>query len=190
MLNAEAMARRDRGLTEAVLRETGRLRNFIRARVPNEADVEDVLQDIFSELVDAHTPTDPVREMSAWLFRVARNRIIDRFRRKQPGTARITAPADEDAAGTVLEDWLPSPDAGPEAAFARGILVEELFAALDELPPEQREVFVAHELEGRGFKEMSRETGLSVNTLLARKRYAVLQLRERLRDIYLEFVTN
>lgn len=189
MLGSEAMTRKDRRLSEAVKREGGRLRNFIRARVPNEADVEDVLQDVFSEFVEADALMEPVRQVSAWLFRVARNRIIDRFRKKRPDTLPIEASTDDEARGVFLEDWLPSPDAGPEAVFARGILLEELYSALDELPPEQREVFVAHELEGRGFKELSNLTGLSVNTLLSRKRYAILQLRERLRDIYLEYVT-
>ncbi len=190
MLSAEALAMRERRLSEVFGRESARPRNFLRARLPNEADVEDLLQDVFADLVEADALVEPVRQVSAWLFRVARNRLIDRFRKKRPKTVPIGTSAEEEAEGVFLEEWLPSPGAGPEAAFARGILLEELFAALDELPPEQREIFVAHELEGRSFKELANQTGLSVNTLLSRKRYAVMQLRERLRDIYLEFATN
>ena len=190
MLSAEAMTNRDRRISEAFRRESIRLRNFIRKRVPNEDDVEDVLQEVFSELVEAQSQLEPIRQIGAWLFRVARNRIIDRFRKKRPQTVRIEADVDVEAEGVFLEEWLPSERDGPEAAFARGILLDELVAALEELPHEQCEVFVAHELEGRSFKELADETGLSVNTLLSRKRYAVLQLREHLREIFLEYVTN
>jgi RNA polymerase sigma factor (sigma-70 family) len=189
MLSSEAMTRRERRLSEAILRESGRLRRFIRARVANEADADDVLQDVFAEFVEFDALLEPVRQVSAWLYRVARNRIIDRYRRQRPETVPIDADADEPMPGSFLEAWLPSPDAGPEAAYARGILLEELLAALTELPPDQRDVFVAHELEGRSFRELANETGLGVNTLLARKHQAVLKLRDRLQSIYLEYVT-
>ncbi len=189
MLSTGATMEREQRLAETVARERGRLRNFIRSRVANEADVEDVLQDVFSELVEADALMEPVRQVSAWLFRVARNRIIDRFRKQRAEPVRMEATDEDGAAVRLLEDWLPSADAGPEAAYARAVLLEQLDAALDELPPEQQQVFVAHELEGRSFKELSQQTGLSVSTLLSRKHYAVLHLRERLRAIYREFVT-
>ena len=190
MLSAEAMTDRDRRISETVRRESNRLRNFIRTRVPNEDDVEDLLQDVFLELVEAQSQLEPIRQVGAWLFRVARNRIIDRFRKQRPQTVRIERDVDEETQGVFLEEWLPSARGGPDAAYARGILLDELVAALEDLPPELSEIFVAHELDGRSFKELADETGLGVNTLLSRKRYAVLQLRERLRDIYLEYVTT
>jgi RNA polymerase sigma factor (sigma-70 family) len=176
-------------IADAVVRERGRLQSFIRKRVAAEADVEDLLQEVFYELVEAYRLTKPVRQLSAWMFRIARNRIIDRFRKKQPevSTADPVGVA-EDGESLLLEDLLPSPDAGPEAVYARSVLLEELDAALDELPEEQREAFVAHELEGRSFRELAEATGVSVNTLLSRKHYAVLHLRERLRDIYDAFI--
>jgi RNA polymerase sigma factor (sigma-70 family) len=170
------MTEQDRQIAETVERETGRLRNFIRKSVARE-DVEDVLQDVFFELVEAQRLVKPIEQIGAWLFRVARNRIIDRFRRKKPEFADLAS----------LEDLLPSPDAGPEAAYARSVLLEEIEAALDELPEEQRFVFVAHELEGRSFRELAAETGVPLNTLLSRKRYAVLHLRRRLQIIHDEF---
>jgi RNA polymerase sigma factor (sigma-70 family) len=173
----------DQRISEAVEREQPRLRNFIRKRVPGEGDVEDILQDVFYELVEAYRLMKPVEQISAWLFRVARNRITDFFRKKKP------EPLDN-GDSIVLEDLLPSPGAGPEAAYARGVLLEELDAALDELPQEQRDVFIAHEIQGRSFKELSAETGLSVNTLLSRKHYAVLHLRERLQSIHDEFTAT
>ena len=177
----------DDRIAETIERERGRLRNFIRSRVADELDVEDVLQDVFSELVEAYRLARPIEQAGAWLFRVARNRIIDLFRRRRTA-GRIPAHEiyDEDG-GQGLEDLLPSPDAGPEAAYARTVLIEELESALAELPQEQREVFVAHEIEGRSFRELAAETGLSVNTLLSRKRYAVLRLRRRLESIYADF---
>ena len=181
-------AERDRRLSEAIEREQPRLRNFIRKRVADAGDAEDILQEIFYELVEAYRLMKPVEQVGAWLFRVARNRITDLFRKRQreaSGTNPIAV--EENGELVTLEDLLPSPDAGPEAAYARSVLLEELDAALDELPEEQREVFIAHELEGRSFKELAAETGLSVNTLLSRKHYAVLHLRERLQDIYDEF---
>jgi len=174
------------------MRQRGRLRGFIRKRVPDPADAEDILQEVFYELVEAARLVRPVEQVGAWLFRVARNRITDLFRKKQSekieplAAVPITEP--EDLAGTSFADLLPAADAGPEAAYARRLLLEELAAALDELPEEQRSVFIAHELEGRSFKELAAQTGVSVNTLLSRKRYAVLHLRRRLQSIYDEFV--
>jgi RNA polymerase sigma factor (sigma-70 family) len=183
------MSEQDRRIAETVRREQGRLRRFIRSRVPDSWDVEDVLQDVFFELVEASRLMKPIEEVGAWLFRVARNRIIDRFRRKKhepPVATRFPSNEEEQGAGS-LEDLLPSPDAGPEAAYARAVLVEQLEAALEELPAEQRFVFVAHEIEARSFRELASETGVPINTLLSRKRYAVLHLRRRLRSIYDEF---
>jgi RNA polymerase sigma factor (sigma-70 family) len=179
-------ADQDRRISEVVEREQSRLRNFIRRRVPDPRDAEDILQDVFYELVEANRLLMPIEHITGWLFRVARNRITDLFRRKKPVSVSATG-ADEDAERLQLADLLPSPDAGPDALFARNELLDELELALDELPEEQREVFVAHELEGRSFREMAADTGVSVNTLLSRKRYAVLHLRERLRSIYDEF---
>ena len=179
---------RDQRLSETIEREQPRLRNFIRTRVTDVGDAEDILQEIFSELVEAYRLMTPVEQVGAWLFRVARNRIIDLFRKRKRDASRTAPLAVEEHGGVVsLEDLLPSPEAGPEAAYARRVLVEELDAALDEPPAEQRDVFIAHELEGRSFKALAAATGLSVNTLLSRKHYAVLYLRERLQDIYDEF---
>jgi RNA polymerase sigma factor (sigma-70 family) len=164
----------DRRISEAVTREQSRLRSFIRRRVPDPFDVEDILQDIFFRLVQANRLLMPIEDVTAWLFRVARNRITDLFRLRRPESEELLG----------LEELIPSPDAGPEAVYIRGVLLEELELALGELPKEQREVFVAHELERRSFKDMSATTGVNVNTLLSRKRYAVLHLRERLQSIY------
>ena len=177
----------DQRISEVVKREQSRLRNFIRRRVPDPRDAEDILQDVFYELVEANRLLMPIEHVTGWLFRVARNRITDLFRKKKPESFSDSAVADEDGELLQIEDLLPSPDAGPEALYARSVLLDELELAVDELPEEQREVFVAHELEGRSFKEMAAETGVSVNTLLSRKRYAVLHLRERLQSIYDEF---
>jgi RNA polymerase sigma factor (sigma-70 family) len=181
----------DRRISEAVDEEQSRLRNFIRRRVADEGDVEDILQDVFSELVETYRLMRPVEQVGAWLYRVARNRITDLFRKRKP-EAPSQAPvlSVEEGEGLNWEDLLPSPDAGPEAAYARVVLMEELDAALDELPKEQREVFVAHELDGRSFKELAAETGLSVNTLLSRKHYAVLHLRRRLQAIHDEITKS
>ncbi len=183
------MSEQDRRIAETIEREQGRLRNFIRKRVPDRRDVEDVLQDVFFELVEAQRLMQPIEEVGAWLFRVARNRIIDRFRKKRPESSTLTTPTrdTEDGDAASLEDLLPSAEAGPEAVYARGVLLDELDAALDELPAEQRFVFVAHELEGKSFRELASETGVNVNTLLSRKHYAVLHLRRRLQNIYDEF---
>jgi RNA polymerase sigma factor (sigma-70 family) len=174
----------DQRITEVVKREQSRLRNFIRRRVPDPRDAEDILQDVFYELVEANRLLMPIEHITGWLFRVARNRITDLFRKKKPESFSETSLTDEDDELLQLEDLLPSPDAGPEALYVRSVLLDELDLALDELPEEQHDVFVAHELEGRSFKEISAETGVSVNTLLSRKRYAVLHLRKRLRSIY------
>ena len=179
----------DQRISEVVKREQSRLRAFIRRRVPDPRDVEDILQDVFYELVEANRMLMPIEHVTGWLFRVARNRIIDRFRKRQPESLDDTAVADADDELPQLEDLLPSPDDGPEALYARNVLLDELELAVDELPEEQREVFVAHELEGRSFKEMAAQTGVNVNTLLSRKRYAVLHLRRRLQTIYDELTT-
>ncbi|OGA50213.1 MAG: RNA polymerase subunit sigma-24 [Betaproteobacteria bacterium RIFCSPLOWO2_12_FULL_63_13] len=174
----------DRRIADVVKREQSRLRNFIRRRVPDPRDADDILQDVFYELVEANRLLMPIDHVTGWLFRVARNRITDLFRKKRPERFSDTAVVDQDGELLRLEDLLPSPDAGPEALYARKVLLDELELAIDELPVEQREVFVAHELEGRSFKEMAAATGVSVNTLLSRKRYAVRHLRARLRGIY------
>ena len=176
----------DQRIAEAFGREKARLRNFIRSRVPDPGDAEDIVQDVFYELVEAYRLMKPVQQVSAWLLRVARNRITDLFRKKKPeGLQEISET--EDGELLTLEDLLPSSNASPEAAYARTVLLEELDDALDELPAEQREVFVAHEIEGRSFKELAAQSGLSVNTLLSRKHYTVIHLRERLRSIYEQF---
>jgi RNA polymerase sigma factor (sigma-70 family) len=174
----------DRRISEVVEREQSRLRRFIRRRVPDPRDAEDLLQEVFCELVEANRLLMPIEHVTGWLFRVARNRITDLFRRKRPERMNDVAVADVEDESLGLESLLPSPDAGPDAQYARRLLIEELELAIEELPMEQREVFVAHELEGRSFKELSAATGVSVNTLLSRKRYAVLRLRERLQDVH------
>jgi RNA polymerase sigma factor (sigma-70 family) len=180
------MSEQDQFLAEAMEREEPRLRSFIRKRVLDTSDAEDVLQDVFYELIAAYRMMQPVEQVTAWMFRVARNRITDLFRRRRTVSLNEPASAEEDSAET-LEDLLPAADAGPDALFARGVLLEALEDALDELPAGQREAFLAHEVLGRSFKEMSAETGVSVNTLLARKRYAVLHLRRRLQEMDNEF---
>ena len=183
----ERRTEQNRRIAEVIERERRRLFHFIRKRVDDEGDAEDILQDVFYELTEAYRLMKPVEQVGAWLFRVARNRIIDRFRKRRPeGSGEIPRNATEEDA-LRLEDLLPSPDAGPEALYARSVLLEELDAALEELPEEQREVFLALEIDGRSFKWLAEETGLSINTLLSRKRYAVLHLRARLEAIYKEF---
>jgi RNA polymerase sigma factor (sigma-70 family) len=181
------MTEQDRRISEIVAKERSRLRNFIRRRVPDPSDSEDIVQEVFYELVEANRLLMPIEHVTGWLFRVARNRIIDLLRKKRPEAFSDAAVEGEDGEMLQIEDLLPSPDAGPEALYFRHVLLDELELALDELPEEQHDVFVAHELEGRSFKEMAAETGVSVNTLLSRKRYAVLHLRERLQSIYDEF---
>jgi RNA polymerase sigma factor (sigma-70 family) len=185
------MTEQDRQISEIIAEQRSRLRNFIRQRVPDPSDVEDILQEVFYELVEANRLLMPIDHVTGWLFRVARNRITDLFRKKRPEAFSHAAPDKpgyEDGELLRIEDLLPSSDAGPEAIYVRNVLLDELELALDELPDEQREVFVAHELEGRSFKELSAESGVNINTLLSRKRYAVLHLRERLQSIYDEFM--
>ena len=181
------MNEQDRKISEIVAKQRSRLRNFIRRRVPDPSDVEDILQEVFYELVEANRLLMPIDHVTGWLFRVARSRITDLFRKKKPERFSDAAVEDEDGELLPIEDLLPSPDAGPEALYVRNVLLDELELALDELPDEQREVFIAHELEGRSFKELSAESGVNMNTLLSRKRYAVLHLRERLQSIHDEF---
>jgi RNA polymerase sigma factor (sigma-70 family) len=177
----------DRRISDVVKRERSRLLNFIRRRVADPGDAEDIVQDVFSELVEANRMLMPIEHVTGWLFRVARNRIIDLFRRRKPESFSENEIADDDDA-LHFEDLLPSPDAGPEALYLRQVLFDELARAVGDLPEEQRVVFVAHEIEGRSFKQIAAETGVSINTLLSRKRYAVLRLRARLQDIYDEFL--
>ena len=181
------MAEQDQRISEAIDREKTRLRNFIRRHVADPSDAEDILQEVFYELVQTYRLMKPISQVGAWLFRVARNRITDLFRKKKPEASTNDPAVAEDGESLTFEDLLPSQDTGPEAAYARTVLLGELEDALEELPEEQREVFLAHEVEGRSFKELAVETGLSVNTLLSRKHYAVIYLRERLRAVYDEF---
>jgi len=181
------MTEQDRRISEVISKQGTRLRNFIRRRVPNDADAEDLLQEVFYELVEANRLLMPIEYVTGWLFQVARNRITDLFRKKKPENFRDAAVADENGELLSIEDLLPSADAGPEAAYLRNEMLEELELALAELPDEQRSVFMAHEIQGRSFKELSQESGVSINTLLSRKRYAVLHLRERLQSIHDEF---
>jgi RNA polymerase sigma factor (sigma-70 family) len=181
------MADQDRRIAEAITKERARLRNFIRKRVADASDAEDILQDVFYEFVEAYRSMKQIEQVTAWLFKVARNRITDLFRRKNREATWKDSATTEDGEQLNWEDLLPSPDAGPEAAYMRSALIDELDAALDELPQEQRDVFIAHEFMGYSFKDLAAQTGVGVNTLLSRKRYAVLQLRERLQSIYTEF---
>ena len=179
------MAEQNRHITETIMRERGRLSGFIRQRVPDPSEAEDILQDVFFEFIEAYRLPKPIEQVGAWLFRVARNRIIDRFRKKREDPlpqARETTGEDED--GYWLEQALPAPDSGPEAAYARAMLLDAISAALDELPAEQRDVFIAHELDGRSFKELAAASGVNLNTLLGWKRHAVLHLRSRLQPLY------
>ena len=186
MLATDWMAdQQDQRIAETVRQEQGRLWNFIRRRVPDAGDAEDILQDVFYELVEAYRMMQPIEQVGAWLFRVARNRITDRFRKKKPELFTDQAVSREESLS--FEDLLPSPDAGPEAAYARSVMLEELEDALDELPDEQREVFLATEFEGYSFRELAEQAGLSINTLLSRKRYAVQHLRRRLQKVHEEF---
>jgi RNA polymerase sigma factor (sigma-70 family) len=179
-----SMIEQDRRISEVIAAERPRLRNFIRKRVPDEADVEDLLQEVLFELVEAYRLLKPIDYVTGWLFQVARNRITDLFRKKKPETFADLAVEDEDGELLRIDDLLVSGDDGPEALYMRTLLFDELQAALSELPAEQRAVFIAHELEGRSFKELAAQSGVNVNTLLARKRYAVRRLRERLQNIY------
>jgi len=188
VVSLEQMAlEQDQRISEVLKREQNRLFSFIRRRVPDLHDAEDILQDVYYELLRANRLLMPIDHVTGWLFRVARNRITDLFRKKKPQSFSDFSISDEEDESLRLEDLLPSPDAGPAALYARHLLLDELRAAVAELPKEQREVFVAHELDGRSFKEISAATGVSVNTLLSRKRYAVMHLRVRLQPIYDEF---
>lgn len=181
------MSEQDRKISEAIARDGSRLRNFIRKRVSDRSDAEDILQDVFYQLVEAYR-IEPLEQVTAWLYRVARNRIIDLFRRKKREALRRAPEAiSSDGEPVSLDDLLPSPDGGPDSVYARNLMLEELEDALDELPPEQRNVFVGHEVMGHSFQDMARQYGVSVNTLLSRKHYAVKHLRERLQNIYDEF---
>jgi RNA polymerase sigma factor (sigma-70 family) len=186
-MSVTLMIEQDRQISEVIAEEQSRLRSFIRKRVPNEADVEDLLQEVFYELVAANRLLMPIEFVTGWLYRVARNRITDLFRKKRPENFSDAAMEDEEGELLRIEDLLPSLDAGPDAIYFRNVLLDELELALSELPAEQREVFVAHELDGLSFKELSTESGVNVNTLLSRKRYAVLYLRQRLQKIHDEF---
>jgi RNA polymerase sigma factor (sigma-70 family) len=183
-----SMIEQDRQISDAMAEQAGKLRNFIRSRAPRGTDVEDLLQEVYYELVRAHRLLMPIDTLSGWLFRVARNRITDLFRKKTAETFSDLAAEDEDGVSLNFEDLLPSPDADPDAQILRKELLIALNAALAELPVEQREVFIAHELEGRSFNEISAETGIGINTLLSRKRYAVLALRRRLESIHREYM--
>ncbi len=179
------MTEQDKRIAETVARERGRLGSFIRRRVPDPGEAEDILQDVFFEFMEAYRLPEPIEQAGAWLFRVARNRIIDRFRKKKEEP--LTPLTGEEDEQFWLDEVLPSPDAGPEAAYARSVLLAELHAALEELPEAQSAVFIAHELEGKSFKELALASGVSINTLLARKRYAVRHLQTRLQEIFDEF---
>jgi RNA polymerase sigma factor (sigma-70 family) len=180
----------NRRLSKVIQSERRRLFHFIRKRVEDEGDAEDILQDVFYELIEAYRLMKPVEQVGAWLYRVARNRIIDRFRKRKPEPLGEISRGGGDGDTLRLEDLLPSAEAGPEAAFARKVLIEELDAAIEELPDEQREVFIAHEIDGRSFRQLAEETGVSINTLLSRKRYAIRHLRRRLRAIHDEFINS
>lgn len=177
----------DRKIAEIVSQQQSRLGNFIRRRVPDPADAEDLLQEVLFELVQAHRLLMPIETVTGWLYRVARNRITDLFRKKKPAPFADVAIVDESGEFHSFEDLLPSPDDGPEALYFRRVVLDELNAAISELAPEQRAVFLANELDGRSFDELARETGVNRNTLLARKRYAVLHLRKRLQAVHDEF---
>jgi RNA polymerase sigma factor (sigma-70 family) len=184
------MAQADQRISEAIGRNYSGLRAFIRKRVADQSDAEDILQDVFYELVETYRMMKPVEQVTAWLFRVARNRITDLFRRKTREAPAAEPVVTEEGEELRLEDLLPSPDAGPDAAYARTLLIDALDDALEELPAEQREVFIAHELMGYSFKELSEQSGIPINTLLSRKHYAVLHLRDRLQSVYEEFLTS
>jgi RNA polymerase sigma factor (sigma-70 family) len=183
----QVTAEQDQSIARAMERDGSRLRNYIRKHVVDLEAAEDILQEVFVELIEAYRLVKPIEQVSGWLFRVAKNRIIDRFRGRRLESLSQDRYGEDDDVAVSLEDLLPSPDSGPEAAYARSVLLDEVDEALREMPEEQRSVFIAHEWEGYSFKELAAETGVSVNTLLSRKRYAVLHLRRRLRSIYEEF---
>lgn len=186
------MTERDRQISEIISGERSRLWNFIRKRVPSDEDAEDLLQEVFFEVIEAYRMMEPIQQWGAWMFQVARNRIIDLFRKRRP-SASLDDPAvlgGDEGERLLIQDMLPSPNAGPAESYARSMILDELEDALEELPAEQREVFIAHEIEGYSFKEIAARTGVSVNKLLSRKHYGVLHLRRRLHAIYEEFVKN
>ena len=188
MLSLEQVtAEQDQWIARAMETDGSRLRNYIRKHVVDLETAEDILQEVFVELIEAYRLLKPIEQVSGWLFRVAKNRIIDRFRGRRLESLSQDRYGEDDDVAVSLEDLLPSPDSGPEAAYARSVLLDEVDEALREMPEEQRSVFIAHEWEGYSFKELAVETGVSVNTVLSRKRYAVLHLRRRLRSIYEEF---
>ena len=189
-VSAILMIEQDRQISDVMAKERPRLRNFIRRRVPDEADVEDLVQEVFFELVQAHRLLKPIDYVTGWIYTVARNRITDLFRKRKPQPFADLAIEGEDGELLNFEDMLPSSEAGPEALYIRGVIFDALEAAIAELPADQREVFIAHEFEGRSFKELAEETGINFNTLLARKRYAVRHLRERLQTVYDELSTK
>src|ERR1700733_5756013 len=189
-MSAASMIEQDRQIAAVVSETQPRLRSFIRRRVPDESDVEDLLQEGFYELVVAPGLLMPIEYGRGWLYRVARNRITDLFRKKKPQNFTDAAAIDEQGEELRIEDLLPSPEDCPDPLYARALLVEELELALRQLPAEQRQVFVAHEFDGTSFKELSASTGVSVNTLLSRKRYAVLALRHRLQSFHDEFMNK
>ncbi len=186
----QLIAEQDQSIAQAMERDGGRLRNYIRKHVVDRETAEDILQEVFVELVEAYRLLKPIEQVSGWLFRVAKNRIVDRFRGRKLESLSQARYGEDDEVAVSLEDLLPSPDSGPEALYARSLLLDEIDEALEEMPPEQRSVFIAHEWEGHSFKELAAETGVSVNTLLSRKHYAVQHLRRRLQSIYQEFVTK
>jgi RNA polymerase sigma factor (sigma-70 family) len=184
----QATAEQNQWIAQAMERDEPRLRNYIRKHVLDREAAEDILQEVFCELVEAYRLLKPIEQVTGWLFRVAKNRIIDRFRGRKLESLAAPKYGEEDGVPVTLEDLLPSPDSGPEAAYARRVLLDEIDEALEEMPEEQRSVFIAHEWEGYSFKELSAETGVSVNTLLSRKHYAVVHLRRRLQSIHQEFM--
>lgn len=186
----DLMNDRNSDITATVLRERTKLGNFIRRRVRDATEADDILQDVFYEFVEAYRLPETIEQVSAWLFRVARNRIIDRFRKKkEQSISSMGEDLDRDEDEYRLDLALPSMDAGPDAVFARSMVLEALQNALDELPENQREVFIAHEIAGNSFKQIAEQSGVALNTLLARKRYAVLHLRNRLQTVYDELDT-
>jgi len=188
--SAPMTVEQNRRISESIARERERLANFIRRRVPDPRDAEDLLQDVFVELIEAYRLMRPIEQVGAWLYRVARNRMTDLFRRRRTTGGTNVVPAGDGTGDERWEDLLPAPNAGPEASFARGVLLDEIEAALAELPEEQRAVFIAHEFEGRSFRDLAQKSGENVNTLLARKHYAVRHLRQRLAAIHEEFSEN
>lgn len=192
-ITSDALDHQNSRINEAVQQERGRLLSFIRRYLPDEDDAEDLLQDVFYQLIETYRLMKPVERLSSWLFTVARNKITDRFRKKKavPFSRLSNREAEnEDSSPLSLLDLIPDPNEGPEAEFAAKLVMEELEEALEELPEAQREAFVLHELEGYPFEQIAAMTGENIKTLISRKRYAVLFLRERLGEIYQEFLNE